>query len=624
MLPGIAQARQNVLLVFDEDKELPGLAVINRNLRQGLQAELKDDVELYSESLQVSQFKQPGYYGVLREYFRGKYDGKRLDLIVAVMEPSLDFLLPQGEAVFPGVPIVFCGLDRSDLEGKALPDNVTGVLIERRFAPTLDIALRLQPDTHEVFVVGGTSRFDRRIQRIARRDLQPFEDRVRITWLDALPMEALLKRLAGLPAHSVVYYLTLFADGAGNSFIPHEALSRIAGVANAPVYVAMDQFVGLGAVGGYTYSVDTLGQEAARLGARILRGEAASSIPVVTPAAHRSLFDWRQLRRWRLDERLLPEGSVVQFRTPSIWDLYRGYILGGVTLFLLQTALVVGLLVNRARYRRAETARQESEQRRLRAEDEAQRQRDELAHALRVATLGELTASVSHELSQPLTAIIANAQAARSLLAADQKKQDVEEALADLAADAYRAAEIVRRLRDLFRKQRAASTPLDVIAVVEDVLRLLATELRSRGIFVHVTRGEPLPAVFGDGVQLRQVFINLLVNAEDAISLTTDGPREIDIAASRPDLGHVAIDVRDSGIGLDESDLERIFEHFVTTKPQGLGMGLAISRSIVEAHGGRIWATRNDGRGITQHIELPAAPAGGNGRARSGTETLAS
>ena len=117
-----------------------------------------------------------------------------MDLIIAVMEPSLDFLLRHADTLFPGVPIVFCGADPVDVEGRSLPENVTGVLVKRNFAPTLDIALRLQPDTRNVFVIGGTSRFDRQLQAIARRDLQAFENRVSITWLDALPMDQLLNR----------------------------------------------------------------------------------------------------------------------------------------------------------------------------------------------------------------------------------------------------------------------------------------------------------------------------------------------------------------------------------------------------------------------------------------------
>jgi signal transduction histidine kinase len=184
-------------------------------------------------------------------------------------------------------------------------------------------------------------------------------------------------------------------------------------------------------------------------------------------------------------------------------------------------------------------------------------------------------------------------------------KPDVKEALDDVAADAIRASETIRRLQALFRKQPAARAPLDINALIEDVLRLLATDIRSRHIVVQFVRGEQLPAVLGDGIQLRQVVINVLVNAAEAITLAGNGLREIGIETSRPDAAHVAIAIRDRGIGVKESDLERIFEHFVSSKPQGLGMGLAISRSIVEAHGGRIWATRNDGRGTTLHVELP-------------------
>lgn len=587
---GAAHARQSVLIVFDEDKELPGLAIINRSLLQVFRAELKDEVEFYSESLHVSQFEDPGYDTLLREHFRRKYRGKRLDLIVAVMEPSLDFLMRHGEALFDGVPIVFCGADPSDLRRKTLRENVTGVLVERDFAPTLDIALRLQPETRDVFVVGGTSRFDRQMQAIARRNLQPYETRVRFNWLTAQPMDELVKTVSKLPAQSIVYYLTLFADGAGNAFVPHEALSRIAKAANAPVYVSLDQYIGFGAVGGNVYSVGTHGEQAAQIGVRILRGEAPSAIPVVALAAQSNQFDWRQLQRWGLDEQRLPADSRVEFRAASVWDLYRWYIVAGTVLLLLQTALVVGLLTSRAERRRAES--------------EVQRQRDELAHAQRVATLGELTASFAHELRQPLTAINANIQAARKLLAADHAKQELGDALEEMAAEAERAAGTITRLRALFRKGRAARAPLDLNALIDDVLQLLAADLGRRGIAVQFARGQ-LPLVSGDAIQLRQVVINLLVNAEDAIVLAGDRMREIRIETGRPDASSVNIAIRDSGVGVKAAELERIFEHFVSSKPQGLGMGLGISRSIVEAHGGRIWAARNDDRGLTLHVQLP-------------------
>src|SRR5437899_2292860 len=245
----------------DEDKEFPGLAVVNGSLREAFRSELGADVEFYSESMNLSQFPETGYDGVFYDHLRRKYAGTALDLIVAVMGPSLDFLLRHGEALFPGIPIVFCGADLSDLEGKTLRANVTGALVKRTFAPTLDIALQLQPDIRSVFVVGGTSSFDRQMQSIARRDFKPFESRVVITYLTTLPMDELLKAVSSLPPNSAVLYLTLFTDGGGLAFVPHEALSLIPAAANAPVYVSLDQYVGRGAVGGHVYSLDAHGRD---------------------------------------------------------------------------------------------------------------------------------------------------------------------------------------------------------------------------------------------------------------------------------------------------------------------------------------------------------------------------
>ena len=606
MLPGSAEARTSVLLLFDEDRDFPGLALINRSLQDTFRTGLRGEVEFYSESLNLSQFKDPRHDDVLREHFRRKYAGTHLDLVVAVMQPSLDFLLRHRETLFRDVPLVFCGVDSSDVEGKTPGTNVTGVLVKRTFVPTLEIALRLQPAARNIVVVGGTSPFDRQLQAIARRELSRLAGGRHVTYLTELPMDDLLQTLSTLPANSLILYITLLADGAGQAFIPHEALARIAERASAPVYVSVDQYVGRGAVGGHVYSVASHGRHAAEIGLRLLRGETAASIPVVETAASANMFDWRQLQRWRLDETRLPVDSVVNFRTPSVWDLYRWHIVGGVALLVMQSTLIVGLLVSRTKRRRADRAMDESEKRRRRAEDEAQRGRDELAHALRLTTLGELTASFAHEIGQPLTSIITNAQATRRLLVADRAApHDVEDALVDISADARRAAETIRRLRSLFRKEHVERAPVDVNELIDDVLGLLRTTLQDKTILVHFTRGRELPAVLADSVQLRQVVLNLVVNAEDAIALAPDGPREIHIHTRLSADGHVAIAIRDSGVGVKESELERMFEHFVSSKPQGLGMGLAISRSIVEAHAGRIWATRNTDRGLTLHIELP-------------------
>ncbi len=243
---------------------------------------------------------------------------------------------------------------------------------------------------------------------------------------------------------------------------------------------------------------------------------------------------------------------------------------------------------------------------RQRAEEDARRHREELAHALRVTTMGELAASLAHEINQPLAAIMSNAQAALLLLASSRLGRDeLQGALTDIAEDARRAAEVIGRLRALFRKEYAESKPVDINRLITGVASLLRNEVERKGIAMKFSLAAGLPPVLGDAIQLQQVVLNLLVNASEAMAGAVDGPRQLAVETFQREPGTLMISVRDTGIGVKESELERIFEPFVSTKAEGLGMGLSISRSIVDAHGGRIWATRNDDRGITVCIELP-------------------
>jgi two-component system, LuxR family, sensor kinase FixL len=232
-------------------------------------------------------------------------------------------------------------------------------------------------------------------------------------------------------------------------------------------------------------------------------------------------------------------------------------------------------------------------------------QREELAHVLRVTTLGELAGS-AHEITQPLSAIVTNAQAIRRLMdVGPAEEAAVRKALADMADDAKRASQIIRRLRALFRKEHADRREIDVNALIKDVVDLLRNDFQRKRIAIRCVFDTTLPTIPGDPVQLQQVMLNLLVNACEAIAATGENAREIAIEISERAPGVVAVAVRETGIGVKDGELERIFEHFVTSKPNGLGMGLAISRSIIRAHGGSIWATANADRGLAIHVELP-------------------
>ncbi|WP_437311328.1 hybrid sensor histidine kinase/response regulator [Sorangium sp. So ce388] len=240
------------------------------------------------------------------------------------------------------------------------------------------------------------------------------------------------------------------------------------------------------------------------------------------------------------------------------------------------------------------------------AELKVQRAQDELAHLNRVSAMSELAASLAHELSQPLAAILSNAQAAERLLAhAPPDIAEARAALADIMADDRRAGQVIQRMRAMLRKGELSAAALDLDELIRDVVRLMASAALLAGTTVRIELAPGLPRVRGDRIQLQQVLLNLLVNALDAVARHPPEARLVVVRTRRADGGQVELSVADSGEGIPPADLERVFEPFFTSKPQGLGVGLAISRSIVEAHGGRLWAEHCPGEGATFRCALP-------------------
>jgi PAS domain S-box-containing protein len=248
----------------------------------------------------------------------------------------------------------------------------------------------------------------------------------------------------------------------------------------------------------------------------------------------------------------------------------------------------------------------------LRETDNAlQMARTELARVSRLTTLGELTASIAHEVNQPIGAMATNAAAcARWLAAKPPDMAEAQAALANIVADGKRAGEVIARIRALTKRQAPRMEPLDVNRKVLEVLALAEHELKTHDIVMRADLAPKLPSVAGDRVQLQQVLLNLIVNAIEAMSGVRDRARELNIVTAAKDPGAVVVEVRDSGPGLGEKDTERVFEPFYTTKGQGIGIGLSISRSIVEAHGGRLWATSNEPYGAVFRFSLPVAQEG--------------
>jgi C4-dicarboxylate-specific signal transduction histidine kinase len=243
---------------------------------------------------------------------------------------------------------------------------------------------------------------------------------------------------------------------------------------------------------------------------------------------------------------------------------------------------------------------------RQRAEEALQKAQTELAHVARVMTLGELTASISHEVNQPIAAVVTNGQVCLRLLALETPRpDDIRTAVERIVRDANRASEVIQRIRALAKRTEPRMVSLDINDVIREAILLVQREVLSHGVSMRTELASALPHVLGDRVQLEQVIINLLINGVEAMAPITDRPREIVIRSQQHDAGQVQVAVLDSGIGIDSKNAEQLFSAFFTTKPGGMGMGLSISRSIIRAHGGRLWVSPNADHGAAFQFTVP-------------------
>lgn len=764
VLAASPEGGKTVLLLYGESRGLPAALDLDEAIRSRF-AQSVLEVQFLTEYLDLSSASDPQYQQHLRTLLRTKYRERQPDLVITLGSLGLRFALDNRADLFPTAPIVFAATTQAAGIRIAPGLPVTGVWMAAEAGLTVAAARRLQPQARRLVVVGGAARQDRILTEDIRRDLARAANTLETSYLEGLPLERLRQEVAALPRDTIVLLGSNLRDGSGRSYSGREHLRLLAQVSGAPMYGLFGPWIGHGIVGGRLISFHDQGTRAAELALRILRGEAAERIPSgFTENAF--TFDARELARWRLDEGVLPAGSLVVNRMPTIWGQYRWHLLAVVGLIAAEGALIVALLAHRRRRRRAETALTErlafetlvsdlsatlvelrgadlgvglahglrrvgehlgidrasifelvsveegarfayvwvapgialppspvdvrqfpwalrrlargqgycfsrldllppeaasdreafarlgvrssvsvplapggrtigafalstvareqewptdllsriefvgrvfaTAMSRRRDELELQALRRDLTHVGRVASMGELAASIAHELNQPLTAILSNAQVAQRLIErGEADTPDLKAILGDIVADDRRAGDVIRRLRAFVKKDESQRVPVDVNAIVGDVVGLVRGDAVVRSLTVTTDLAPHLPAVLGDRVQLQQVILNLVMNGLDAMRDATD--RVLLVGTAVEGDGAVCVTVTDHGVGIPEGEVGRIFEPFYTTKPQGLGMGLAIARSLIEGHGGRLWAENGKDGGARFTFVLPPA-----------------
>lgn len=525
------------------------------------------------------------------EYIRSTFlDRARPDLIMTVGGPAAVFARTYRQQLFPDTPLLFAAVDQRYLGDAPLGGNEAAVAVNNEFSRTIDTILQLLPQTKQVVMVVGSGQFGQFWHRELERQFTRFHDRLTFIWFDELSLPEILRRAGSLPEHSAIFYVTFGTDSAGAAYADERVIANLHAAANAPLFAAYNVYFGAGVVGGSLMDIEDLSRRTAGVAIRLLNGAPSKSISVPLHVPGEPMFDWRELDRWSISESRLPPGSIVRYRSPNLWSAYRGTVLAALGALAVQSLLIVGLLYQRR-------ARQ-------RAEMESRKNLALAADASRRQTMSALTSSIAHELGQPLSSMIHNAQAGGMMITANRATPDtLAEILSDIESEGIQATQIIDRHRAMLRSHQLDKKLIDLHAVIHESLALFAHDMSARQVEASVTLSPDPCMVDGDQVLLQQVLVNLLLNAMDAMADTPPARRRVAISTA-VSAGNVEVSVRDTGTGLPDEIKGTLFTPFVTTKAHGLGVGLAITRTILDAHGGSIDAQDNPDGGATFIVTL--------------------
>jgi signal transduction histidine kinase len=582
-----------VVVLNDGDSGLPAFQLMDRALRSVLRAPGRPPIDIYAESLDTLRFPEGTLDEGFAALFGRKYRDLPVDVVVAIGDGSLRFAEKHRAQLWPGAYLIFQGLV-GDMSERRFAPRTSGWGTRNDIAGIADLALRLRPGTRRLIVVSGTGNYDVRLAGVAKEQLADAAKRLAIEHWERVDVDALARRLAALAPHDAVIYVGISRDATGRRFQVADATNHVSAPSKAPVYGHLETMLGNGIVGGTMYSFESRG---ARTGEAVLAVLQGGSLPTVLDGGSSTcVVDARQLERWGMDESRLPAGCEIRFPLPSLWREYRWHVLGALAVIFAQAALIAALVWQRRARGRAET--------------EARQRRAELAQAGRLALAGELTASIAHEINQPLGSILANAGAAEALLRRDPgASEELKAILADIRSADQRASEIIRRVRALVTTRQAEPERIEARAIVEEALAILRPEADRRRIAVDAGVEPGLPPLMVDRIQAHQAIVNLCINAMEAMDDCPPERRRLGLRATKGGDRSVRFIVSDTGPGILQAHMPHLFDSFFTTKENGTGLGLSITRSIAEAHGGSVGAENRAGAGAVFILTLPAAEA---------------
>jgi signal transduction histidine kinase len=584
----LAAEHKRVMLLHSFGQDFKPWSEYAKDIRAELKRQSPWPLDIIENSLVTARFSDENPEAPFVEYLSALFANRPLDVIVSIGAPAADFVQRHRRRLFPTTPMVLTAVDQRRVQYSNLTGNDVAVAVNINYLSAFENVLQVLPDTKDVIVVVGSSPIEKFWKEAIGKQAAPLTNRIKLSWTDELPFEELLKQASALPPHTAIFWELMIVDAAG---VVHEGnlpLERLHAVANAPIFSYDESFFGNGIVGGPLLTVADTSRLTATVAVRILKGEKAGDIKVSPIEFSAPRFDWGQMQRWGISEKNLPPGSEILFRDPTVWEQYRAHILAVTAAILIQAALIFWLLYEHWRRQRAEIL--------------ARNTMSELSHVNRLATAGQLSASIAHEVNQPLAGIVANAQAALRWLE-KANVGEVREGLKRIVSEGHRASDIITNLRAMFKSDVQEKALVDINKLVLSVLALVRIDLQKHEIKLQTQLDDRIPQVLGNQVQLQQVISNLVMNAIE--SMGSSQTRALRIKTELSQSNTVQVSIEDTGTGIKSSDVAQLFKPMFTTKARGMGMGLSICQSIIENHDGRIWVSPGATGGSIFQFELP-------------------
>jgi signal transduction histidine kinase len=585
---------KRVVLLHSFGRDFKPWSDYARSIRLELERQSPWQLDITDHSLVAARTSDDAPEAPFVAYLSALFGKQPPDLIVSIGAPAAAFVQRHREHLFPNTPMVLTAIDERRVQFARLGVTDTVVPVRIDYLRAIENILQVLPQTKDVMVVVGTSPIEQFWRAEIARSVEPLANRVSFTWTNDWSFEDILKRAATLPPHSAIFWELMIVDAAG---VVHEGttpLTRLHAVSNAPIFSYDEAFFGREIVGGPLLAVQDTSKQTAAVATRILGGESPSAIRVPSVGFSRPKFDWRELQRWGISEYRLPLGSEVLFRELTAWERYRWQIVCILLAMIVQSMMITWLLVERFRRHKAEAFSRNLSL--------------EVMHLNRAAEAGALSAAFAHDLGQPLVAISLTARTAESLVKGRPELGKLKEALDDIIHANTHAMDMIKQFRKLLTRRSVEDVQeTNLNGVIDDAVSVLSSDANRRQIFLQTEGSQEPLMVRADPVHLLQVLLNLVTNAMDAMADNAVGRRRISIRAVRVGDSAVEVVVADSGPGIPQHKIDKIFDSFYTTKKDGTGLGLSIARTIVETYGGKIWAENRVSGGAAFHFTVPTS-----------------